>query len=193
MSESQAAGRARCGPEELALLASFRGGDAEAFPALVRPHLGALQALARRLAGDRQWGEDLVQETLLRAYRALAAFRGDASVRTWLFRIQCRLATEPARWRRGDHAGGAPPADVPDHLGPSPEQGSLQRELRDRLDEAMERLPARQRTALHLRAVEGLDYATIGQVLECSGGAARMLVLAARQRVMERLGRYLEP
>jgi RNA polymerase sigma-70 factor (ECF subfamily) len=82
---------------------------------------------------------------------------------------------------------------VPDHLGPTPEQPALQRELRDRLAEAFERLTPRQRTALHLRATEGLDYADIARTMGCRPGAARMLVLAARRRVLERMGGYLAP
>ena len=57
----------------------------------------------------------------------------------------------------------------------------------------MERLTLRQRTALHLRAVEGLDYEAIGAVLTCSAVAARMHVLEARRKVMARLQEHLEP
>ena len=66
------------------------------------------------------------------------------------------------------------------------------RELQDRLDEAMERLTHRQRTALHLRAVEGMDYATISGVLNCSTTAARMHVLEARRKVLARLKEHID-
>ncbi|MHC4919419.1 MAG: RNA polymerase sigma factor, partial [Planctomycetota bacterium] len=74
------------------LLSRLRAGDPAAFQTLVRPHLGALLALSRRLTGDAHWAEDLVQETLVRAFRSRAGFRGEASLRTWLFKIQLRLA-----------------------------------------------------------------------------------------------------
>lgn len=180
-------------PEERQLLARFQSGDREAFQPLVRPHLGSLLALGRRLTGDAQWAEDLAQETLVRAFRGLHNFRGEASLRTWLLRIQVRLSREPSRWRRSERASSLADLDVPDHLAQAPEQPVLQRELRDRLDEAMERLPSRQRAALHLRAAEGMDYAAIGSAMGCSQGAARMLVLAARRSVQQRLGRYLAP
>jgi len=185
--------QARCTPEETELLHRHRAGDDAAFNALVRPHLAALWTLARRLTGDHQWAEDLTQETLVRAYRGIDGFRGDASLRTWLLRIEIRLAGEPARWRRHDRAPTRSDIDVPDHLGPSPDEPALQRELRDRLEEAMERLTPRQRTALHLRATEGLDYQSIAVAMSCSAGAARMLVLAARRHVQARMGRYLAP
>lgn len=179
-------------PEERELIARFVGGDRDAFRPLIRPHVDGLRALARRAVGDVHTADDIVQEALIRAARGLADFRGEASIRTWLFRIVVRLAAEPHRVRRA-RAGRELDFDVPDELGPSPEDAALGRELRDRLEEAMERLPVRQRTALHLRAAEGLGYERIAAVLECKVGAARMLVLEARRKVIARMGRYLEP
>ncbi|MCA8955951.1 MAG: RNA polymerase sigma factor [Planctomycetes bacterium] len=173
------------------LVARLRSGDPGAFQLLVRPVLPSLLRLARRLTGDPHWADDLVQETLVRAVRSIASFRGDASLRTWLFRIQLRLAAQPQRWRRTDPATALlDPPDVPAH---PPEDDPRARELAERLDEAMERLTPRQRTALHLRAVEGLDYRAIGALLDTTAGAARMLVLAARRQVMQRMGRHLLP
>jgi RNA polymerase sigma-70 factor (ECF subfamily) len=180
--------------EEQAALAAARGGDIAALHALLRRHVEPLLALARRsLRGDRHRAEDLVQETLLVACRSLVAFRGDASLRTWLFRILVRLAGDPGRWHGSPlPAGRLEPGEIPDGLAVEPEHATLARELHGRIAEAMERLPARQRTALHLRAVEGMGYAAIASVLGGSAGAARMLVLSARRTVRERLGQYLE-
>ena len=180
-------------PQEQALLERLRAGDSDAFHSLMRPHLGPLLALGRRLVTDHQWAEDLTQETLVRAYRGLEHFRGDASLRSWLYRIQIRLASEPERWCRTDRAPTVQSIDIPDHLDAAPDQPLLQRELQHRLDEAMERLSSRQRTALHLRAVEGMDYAAIAAAMGSTAAAARMLVLAARRRILERMGRYLSP
>jgi RNA polymerase sigma-70 factor, ECF subfamily len=174
-------------------LARCQAGDDSAFQPLLRPHLPALLALARRHCRDPHWAEDLVQETLVRAYRAIGGFRGDAALRTWLFRILVRLAAEPQRWCRGRWGLPIGDLDIPDHVGARAESDAIARELQDRLDEAMERLTMRQRTALHLRAVEGLDYETIGGVLACTAVAARMHVLEARRKVMARLQEHLEP
>ncbi len=170
-----------------------QAGDTNAFQPLLRPYLAGLLALARRHCRDPHWAEDLVQETLVRAFRGLPGFRGDAALRTWLFRILVRLAAEPSRWCRGDATQPLGELDVPDHLGAPAEHDAMARELRDRLDEAMERLTARQRTALHLRAVEGMDYAAIAAVLACSAVAARMHVLEARRKVMARVKEHLDP
>ena len=63
----------------------------------------------------------------------------------------------------------------------------------DRIEEAMERLTNRQRTALHLRAAEGMDYAAISTVLGCSSPAARMHVLEARRKILDRVKEHLDP
>jgi RNA polymerase sigma-70 factor (ECF subfamily) len=175
------------------LVARCQAGDASAFQPLLRPHLAALLALAKRHCRDPHWAEDLVQETLVRAFRNLAGFRGESALRTWLFRILVRLASEPERWRRGQPTESLGDLDVPDHFEVRAEHAAIARELQDRLDEAMERLTVRQRTALHLRAVEGFDYAAIGAVLSCTAVAARMHVLEARRKVMARLEEHLEP
>ena len=178
---------------ERLLLSRCQAGDPTAFQALLHPHLAALLSVAKRFCRDPHWAEDLVQETLVRAFRGLPGFRGDSALRTWLFRILARLAAEPERWRRGERAEPLGDLDVPDHLDLRAEHEAIARELQDRLDEAMERLTLRQRTALHLRAVEGLDYTAIGAVLACSDVAARMHVLEARRKVMLRLREHLEP
>jgi len=181
--------------QERQWLARCRDGDRQAFQHLLRPHLQGLLALARRYCRDPHWAEDLVQETLVRAFRGLPDFRGDAALRTWLFRILVRLASEPQRWQRGRPADASlGELDVPDHFdGRQAEQDAIARELQHRIDEAMERLTERQRTALHLRAVEGLDYAAISAVLSCSQTAARMHVLEARRKVMSRVKEHLDP
>lgn len=174
-------------------LALCQAGDPAAFQPLLRPHLAGLLALARRHCRDPHWAEDLVQETLVRAFRALPGFRGDSALRTWLFRILVRLAAEPQRWRHGEPSVSIGELDVPDRLGPVAEHDAMARELQHRLDEAMERLTVRQRTALHLRAVEGLDYAAIAAIMQCTAVAARMHVLEARRKVMARVQEHLDP
>ncbi len=179
-------------PEEQVQLDRFHSGENEAFHKLMRPHLAPLRALAVRVCGDPHWADDLLQETLVRVFRGLGGFRGESSLRTWSIRILVRLASEPQRWKRGGKETSIE-FEVPEAWGPSPEDVYRDRELQDRLQESLERLTERQRSAFHLRAVEGMDYRAIAAVLDCTAAAARMLVLEARRRVMERMGRHLEP
>ena len=183
----------RLSPTERRELKRFVDGEGDAFAVLMRPQLGALRALARRASGDVHWAEDLLQETLLRAFRGLGSFRGEAALRTWLFRILMRLLAEPGRWRPTPTIASLGNIDIPDALAASPEKGLRERELNERLQESLERLSPKQRSACHLRAVEGMDYAAIAAVMGNTAPAARMLVLAARRKVMERMGRHLRP
>jgi len=170
-----------------------RAGDPDAAQHLLRPHMTGLMALARRYCRDAHWAEDLVQETLVRAFKGLPNFRGDSALRTWLYRILVRLASEPTRWQRAMPAQLIDHVDIPDSCGNVAEEDAIARELQDRLDEAMERLTDRQRTAMHLRSVEGMDYATISTVLSCSAAAARMHVLEARRKILSRVKEHLDP
>lgn len=170
-------------------LEAARAGDRRAFDRLVRPLLGNLLALARRLAGA-DGGEELLQEVLIRAHRGLPRFRGDCTFRAWLVSIVYRLATEPERYRGPRPLPGVVDHEVtiPDRMDADPGELVSTRDLLKRVEAAMERLPVRQRTALHLRAVEGWDYAEIAETLDTSEGACRNAVMDARRRLRERLG-----
>src|SRR5262245_723557 len=73
--------------EEREMVRRARGGDEDAFARLVERHQGGVYALLRRMTGDAEEAVDLAQETFLRAWRGLPAFRGDAQFSTWLYRI----------------------------------------------------------------------------------------------------------
>ncbi|MCA8970850.1 MAG: RNA polymerase sigma factor [Planctomycetes bacterium] len=173
-------------------LEAARRGDAQAFDRLVRPLLGGLLALSRRISPARVGGEELLQEALIRAHRGVTTFRFECSFRAWIVRILYRLATEP---RRLDPARPLPGqtdlaedlVDLPDRLDEDPLHRVTTRELVDRVEEAMERLPHGQRAALHLRAVEGFSYDEIATVLGSNAGAVRQSVLKARRKLRDRL------
>ena len=181
---------------ESALLERFQEAPeaqrSDLFRQLVEPHLQAMLALGRRQLPAGLAAEDVVQDVLVRAYRGLGSFRGDASVRTWLLRITLRTAASARRARTPGEAWteATPP---PETREPDPASNAWQRELQGRLAAAMAGLPERQRAALHLRTAEGMDYRCIGEVLECSSGAARMLVMTARRGVLETMGKDLDP
>ncbi len=84
------------------LVAAARGGDREAFDAVVRATQADTYALALRLTGNEEDAKDVVQEAYLRAYRGLKRFRGDASFTTWLYRITANCAATHLG-RRGKH------------------------------------------------------------------------------------------
>ena len=180
-----------------ACVARARSGDSDAFRTLVERHSRSLFGLAFRMTGNRQDAEDVVQESLLRAYRQLAKFDERASFGTWLYRIatNCSLDLVRARKRRNEHIGPAeddaakdPFAAIP-ALDPTPERAALSGELRLRVTQAMDELSETERAAFVLRHYEGMHIEEVSRVLECQPGAAKHSVF----RAVQKLRRALEP
>jgi RNA polymerase sigma-70 factor (ECF subfamily) len=143
------------------LLHAARAGDRMALERLLSPHERPLFNLCRGILGHADDAEDAVQETFLRALRALAGFRGDSAVRSWLFRIAVNVCLD---WKRShrpteplDEQDGFFPCD-----GPSPEAIVL-RQLRVR--EALDALLPRHRALLLLKELEGWSAAEIAVTL----------------------------
>ena len=137
-------------------LHAAQAGDGAAFAALVQPHLPALGAFIRRAAPRPDLAEDILQDTLLRAWRHLASFRGESSFRTWLFAIAWRAA-KTAAGRAGDIAVGDVP-DVPDPS-PGPEDQALGHMLAGQVVQALERLRPPWREAIRRVDVRGQPLA----------------------------------
>jgi RNA polymerase sigma-70 factor, ECF subfamily len=168
------------GDEDADLARRAAMGDRDAFAVLVERHGPSLYRYAQRLLRDHGQTDDCVQETFLAAWRALPRFRGDASVRTWLFTI-CRHEVY-ARSR----AGGAAEVDLDtvrdriQDLRADPARAGVEAALRDALDLALGVLPPRQRAAWLLREVEDLRYEEIAEVLGTTTTAVRGLLERAR-------------
>ena len=140
---------------EAGLLARAQAGDAVAFDELVRAHSGRLMAIALRLVRDRGEAEDVVQETLLRAWLGIGRFRAGSTVFTWLYRIAVNESMR-ALERRARHVDVAPRlrrACFDDE----PALHAESRELRASIGDAVRALPRVYRTALVLRDIEGLS------------------------------------
>jgi RNA polymerase sigma-70 factor, ECF subfamily len=143
------------------LLRAARTGDRAALEQLLTPHERALYALCRGMLHHADDAEDAVQESFLRALRALPRFRGDAAFRTWLFRIAVNVCLE---WKRARPATEVwdeeDAAAVPDTA--SPEAAVLQNL---RVTEALSTLLPRHRAILLLKELEGWSVAEIGAAM----------------------------
>jgi len=165
----------------LAALAAM--GDRDAFAELVERHGPSLYRYAARLLDDRSQSDDCVQETFLAAWRGLRKFRGDSSVRTWLFTICRHEVFRRSRRTNDDVVLDLEAEEVRDQirdLRSDPARSSEESALRQALDLALRLLPPRQRSAWILREVEELSYEEIAEVLGTTSTAVRGLLERAR-------------
>lgn len=170
---------------EKELIARAQKGDRAAFASLVRAHQDEVYTLARRLVGDPHLASDVAQEALIRAWRALPKFRGDAKLSTWLYRITVNTSwTHKKRARR--HSGS--PIDEHDDLA-APEDADHpvvageMLELRGRLRQALDRLPDGQRQVVVLKDIHGWSHAEIAKATGISVTAAKVRLHRARARL----------
>jgi RNA polymerase sigma-70 factor (ECF subfamily) len=175
--------------KEQELIARAQGGDKAAFAALVRAHQNEVYTLARRLVGDPHLAADIAQETLIRAWRALPRFRGDAALSTWLHRITVNTAwTHKKRARRHLVESIDEAAEIADTPGAgTPEIAGELLELRGRLRSALYELPASQRQVVILKDVYGWSHAEIASSMDISVTAAKVRLHRARARLIRSL------
>lgn len=177
---------------ERALVRRARAGEPAAFEELIRAHFRGVYALLFRLAGNHEDAEDLAQETFVRAWRALASLRDGEALSPWLRRIALHIARDHfrVRTRRGRHE----PIDEGERAGRGRQPGEAlgERELMQRLRDALDRLPQRLRAPLFLRALEGLDYDEVARETGVRPATARTQVMQARKLLLRWLGPWLE-
>ena len=177
------------------LVERARAGERAAFDLLVARYQRRLLRLVLRLLRDPAEAEDVVQETFLKAFRALPRFRGEAAFYTWLYRIALNGARNAIlrRRQRGASHGVAPsqlPAPVPE-IG-TPESKLLSKQVMLAIDAALAALPLELRTAIVLREIEGLSYEEIAEIMECPLGTVRSRIFRAREAIARRLRPLLD-
>jgi RNA polymerase sigma-70 factor (TIGR02960 family) len=194
------------------LLAKARSGDGAAFGELVEPYRRELQMHCYRILGSVQDAEDMLQETLVAAWRGLDQLQGPASLRAWL----CRIATNKClNALRANRRGGPQPGNRPESPLPQPTRqgeplwiepypdmvfGELpdtnpgpeaRYEARESISlafiAALQHLPPRQRSTLVLRDVLGFHAAEVASILECSIDAVNSLLKRARAAIARHL------
>lgn len=177
-------------PVDLAnLVVEAKHGDRAAFDALVRATYAETYTLAYRLTGNEEDARDVVQDTYLRAYRGIKRFRGDAQFSTWLYRITANTAaTHTSRRAHHRHDELHDDLGVADtHPDRDPEARADTRELRERLQVALEALPPKLRAVVVLRDIYDLPHEAIARELDISESAAKVRLHRARRRLREEL------
>lgn len=175
------------------LLRRARSGDARAFEQLVTPLEGTVWRVCWHYMNQYEDAQDAAQETMLKAWRSIGDFRGDAKLETWLYRLAVNCCLDALRRKKlraaesSDdlHDAGYEPVDP----APQPEQRALQNEMHGELRQALTQLPEEQRTALILSAVEGRSYEEIAAITGTAMGTVKSRINRARNSLATMLGR----
>jgi RNA polymerase sigma-70 factor (ECF subfamily) len=166
--------------------------DPTDFEAQVLPHLDTMYRVGRRLTGETADAEDLVQETLLKAWRGWAGFTPGSNVRAWLLTILRNAFI--SRWRSRKHEGTAISLDDADpHAiyravgGEDPEGSFFEKVVDEKVLAAVEALPAEFREAVVLSDIEGLPYAEVAAILSVPVGTIKSRLFRARRQLQKTL------
>jgi RNA polymerase sigma-70 factor (ECF subfamily) len=180
---------------DLALVERVQRGDRSAFDVLVLRYQQKVLKLIMRYVRDAMEAEDVAQEAFIKAYRALASFRGDSAFYTWLYRIAINTAKNSlvSTKRRPidyhldlqDPEQYALQARLTD--GETPEHLVLTDEIRETVNGAMAELPEDLRTAIVLREIDGLSYEEIAAAMDCPVGTVRSRIFRAREAIDRKL------
>ena len=168
---------------ERTLVLAAQRGEREAFSELVRTHERRAYAVARAIVVNHEDAEDAVQEAFLHAYRALHRFLPDQAFGAWLHRIVANAALDITRRRKVRDAD-----ELPETVASPFRDPAEANELRQRLQDALEKLPARQRAVIVMHDVEGFKHAEIGTLLGIPEGTARSDLHYARSFLRGVLG-----
>lgn len=182
------------------LVRRVQAGDQTAFNLLVLKYQHRVLKLVGRFVNDAAEAEDVAQEAFLKAYRALASFRGDSAFYTWLYRIAINTAKNALVSQRRRPVDFDLDLQDPEQYDrqaklketDTPEAVLLTDEIRTVVEEAMEQLPEDLRTAIVLRELEGLSYEEIAEAMDCPVGTVRSRIFRAREAIDKKLKPLLE-
>jgi len=192
-------------PTDLMLVERTVAGDQRAFELLVIKYQRRIERLIGRMVRDQDLVQDIAQETFIRAYRALAQFRGDAQFYTWLYRIAVNTAkkalvdlkrdpivSESALRGGGDDDDETSSMENELTTAETPETELAAKEIAATVNSAMEALPEELRQAVTLREIEGLSYEEIAEVMNCPIGTVRSRIFRAREAISAKVRPLLE-
>jgi RNA polymerase sigma-70 factor (ECF subfamily) len=189
--------------QDQALAERLRAGDEAAYEALIFRFEQPVFGVVSRLLEDPADAPDVVQEVFLKIFRNITSFRGDSSLKTWIYRIAVNEARNQQRWfgrHRGKEIGLE--AETADALGvgdwlpdptPGPYEEVLDHEVQAMVEEALKRISPTYHTALVLREVEELSYEEIAQILEISLGTVKSRILRGRDALRRELAALMAP
>ena len=183
------------GGREASLVQRCAARDEDACAELVNEHQRMVYQLSLNLLGDHNEALDLSQEVFLRVFRTIGSFRGQSTLRTWIYRIVVNQARNRQRWWRRRFK--SQQVSLDEHLrehdlperndNGSPDRALGRKELAARIRAALDDLPFDQKTALVLREIDGLSYEEIGFSLGVAVGTVKSRLARAREALRGQL------
>ncbi|MDX1914648.1 MAG: RNA polymerase sigma factor RpoE [Methylophilus sp.] len=183
------------------LVARAQAGDKRAFGLLVEKYQRKLARLLSRMIRDQAEVEDVVQESFVKAYRALHNFRGDSAFYTWLYRIGINTAKNylVSMGRKPQIMQDVEIEDVENfdegiemRTMDTPETALMTKEIAQTVNDTIASLPDELRTAITLRELEGLSYEDIAVIMQCPIGTVRSRIFRARETISQKLRPLLD-
>ena len=191
-------------PTDLMLVERTVAGDQKAYELLVIKYQRRIERLIGRMVRDTDLIQDIAQETFIRAYRALAQFRGEAQFYTWLYRIAVNTAKKAlvdlkrdplvseSALKGGDDEDETSGVENELTSPETPETVLAAKEIAATVNSAMEALPDELRQAVTLREIEGLSYEEIAEAMNCPIGTVRSRIFRAREAISAKVKPLLE-
>jgi RNA polymerase sigma-70 factor (ECF subfamily) len=186
------------GSEDAALVAALKAGSEEAFGVLIAQYSQPLYSLIVRSLQDPADAADVTQEVFIKVFRSIRSFHGEASLRTWLYRIALREASNRRRWwtrhKRQELTidtplNGSENEDGDESMclsgmlmdqASSPYDHAAQGEMKARVEDALRQLPEAFRTVVVLREMEGFCYEEIAEILDVPSGTVKSRLTRGR-------------
>jgi RNA polymerase sigma-70 factor (ECF subfamily) len=182
--------------EEAALIADLKAGSEEAFGILIAQYHQPLYSLIARSLNDPADASDITQEVFIKVFRNIRSFHGDSSLRTWLYRIALREASNQRRWwsrhkrqevtidtpeseQVGDDDDSCLARVLADSSG-TPFDHAAQNQLRVQVEAALREIPEAFRTVVVLREIEGFTYEEIAEILNVNLGTVKSRLTRGR-------------
>lgn len=193
------------GAEEQTLVLELKAGSEAAFAQLIAQYSRPLYSLIARSLRDPADAADVTQEVFVKVFRNIHSFQGEASLRTWIYRIAVHEASNQRRWwsrhkqqeltiddtRETEDGENLSLADVLATGESSPFDHVARAQLREQVEGALLKIPEVFRTAVILREIEGFAYDEIAEILQTNVGTVKSRLMRGRAALREALRSYL--
>lgn len=191
--------------EEASIVSELKAGSEEAFSWLVGKYHQPIFSLIVRTIPDRAEAADITQDVFIKVYRGIGGFHGEASLRTWIYRIALHEVSNQRRWwcrhKRQEVTIESPgPEEADGHpvclkdtlvdMRESPFDAAAHEEIRARVEEELRQVPEPFRTTVILRDIEGFSYEEVAEILDVNLGTVKSRLMRGRAHLKTRLADF---